>query len=265
MTESPGVVSICGPAVRHPDGAPEGPNRPGGVGGSARGSTLARARCSRQMGVRLGVRRRSAPGLLGTVLAVTIGAGLCLAGCGAAPASRSDATRATSATSSTPGATASPSTTSTATGGRTSEGMGIDPHRDKYGSGLTSVSCPVASFCMASDGSGFIYTLDNGRWSRGFLLASGTGILNAVSCATPSFCAAVAGSSGRCGLVHVRVHARILEIEDPDPGCGCRIRVLLGVLSHGHVLCRRAGVGTRHVLGWALVERSGSSGYSRPV
>jgi hypothetical protein len=95
---------------------------------------------------------------------------------------------------STPGSVVSTSTT-TALAGHTAGGMEIDPHRDKDGSGLTSVSCTGASYCVASDESGFVYTFANGEWSRGIRVPGGTARLNAVSCATTSFCAAVAASS----------------------------------------------------------------------
>ena len=143
----------------------------------------------------MGVRRRSGAGDVSILLAVVIGVGLCLTGCGATPASQSDVAQNRSATPSTQEAVVSTSMTITAVARHTSGGMEVAPHRNKYGSGLTSVSCPVALYCVASDGSGFIYTLAKGRWSRGIRVAGGTTILNAVSCATTSFCAAVGGST----------------------------------------------------------------------
>ncbi len=56
--------------------------------------------------------------------------------------------------------------------------------------GLTAVSCPAASFCLAVDSSGNAYTYDRGRWSGPVDAGDGTG-LSGVSCASPGFCVAI--------------------------------------------------------------------------
>lgn len=68
--------------------------------------------------------------------------------------------------------------------------------------GLTGVSCPAASYCLAVDSSGNVFTYSRGAWS-GPASLGGTG-QNGVSCASAGFCAiitngatAYAGSAGR--------------------------------------------------------------------
>jgi hypothetical protein len=59
---------------------------------------------------------------------------------------------------------------------------------------FAAISCPAATFCMAADSGGSVYTYSAGRWSGPQRLASGA--LSSVSCATASFCAAT-GPYGR--------------------------------------------------------------------
>jgi hypothetical protein len=56
--------------------------------------------------------------------------------------------------------------------------------------GLTSVSCPSSSFCMAVDSGGNVFTESDAAWSAGSQLDGGSG-LTSVSCASMSFCAAI--------------------------------------------------------------------------
>ncbi len=66
---------------------------------------------------------------------------------------------------------------------------------DPTGNGITSVSCPVATFCMAVDNDGNALTYNGSGWSPPLLVASSGVHLYSVSCASPSFCMA-AGSGG---------------------------------------------------------------------
>ncbi len=56
--------------------------------------------------------------------------------------------------------------------------------------GITSVSCPTASFCMAVDADGNALSFDGSSWSAPVSVDPG-GNLNAVSCPTASFCMAL--------------------------------------------------------------------------
>jgi hypothetical protein len=62
---------------------------------------------------------------------------------------------------------------------------------------FTSISCPAATFCLATDSGGDVYTYSGGRWAGPQALASGA--LTSVSCATTTFCAAT-GANGRADI-----------------------------------------------------------------
>ena len=62
---------------------------------------------------------------------------------------------------------------------------------DAGAGGLTSVSCPSASFCVAVDGSGNVLTYNGSSWSVPKSIDAGGGGLTSVSCPSASFCAAV--------------------------------------------------------------------------
>jgi Protein kinase domain len=59
---------------------------------------------------------------------------------------------------------------------------------------FAAISCPAATFCLAADSGGNVYTYSSGRWSGPNQLVSGA--LTSVSCATAGFCAAT-GPDGR--------------------------------------------------------------------
>jgi len=59
---------------------------------------------------------------------------------------------------------------------------------------VTSISCPTASFCMAADNGGNVYTYTRGTWSAGQRIDSDGG-LTSISCPTASFCAATSTGS----------------------------------------------------------------------
>ena len=66
---------------------------------------------------------------------------------------------------------------------------------DSAGGGLTSLSCPTASFCMAVDGNGRAVSYDPSGWSSPSKVDGEEGGLRSVSCATASFCVAIDRSS----------------------------------------------------------------------
>lgn len=87
----------------------------------------------------------------------------------------------------------------------------VDPdfwQREEYlgegGVGLVSVSCVSASFCMGVEDEGYAFVFDGSSWSAPVridpqgvsctndICDGGTGLIS-VSCASPSFCAAVDG------------------------------------------------------------------------
>ena len=55
---------------------------------------------------------------------------------------------------------------------------------------LTSVSCPTASFCVATGGRD-AYTYSGNTWSQGVLLEHGSSKFTAISCSSTAFCTAV--------------------------------------------------------------------------
>jgi Glycine rich protein len=62
-------------------------------------------------------------------------------------------------------------------------------HIDGAPGGLTAVSCPDTTYCVAVDGEGNAVTYDAGRWSKPVNVA--TGELSGVSCPSRTFCVAV--------------------------------------------------------------------------
>jgi hypothetical protein len=62
---------------------------------------------------------------------------------------------------------------------------------DSKGTGLTSVSCPIAGFCAVLDGAGKALVYENAAWSTPTTVNSYTGRFASVSCVSASFCAAV--------------------------------------------------------------------------
>jgi len=65
----------------------------------------------------------------------------------------------------------------------------VDPG-SRANSGISSISCPTTSFCMAVDSNGRSLSYSRGKWSVPDSIDP-YGILNSVSCPTTSFCMAV--------------------------------------------------------------------------
>ncbi|HUD37403.1 MAG TPA: SGNH/GDSL hydrolase family protein [Streptosporangiaceae bacterium] len=59
--------------------------------------------------------------------------------------------------------------------------------------GLAAVSCPTASFCLAGDSDGEVYTYSAGSWSGAHQL--GNDGLTGISCASTQFCVATSGGA----------------------------------------------------------------------
>ena len=64
---------------------------------------------------------------------------------------------------------------------------------DPSGGGLSSLSCPTASFCVAADVSGNVLTYNGSSWSSPDSINFGYAVLTSVSCPTANFCAAMDG------------------------------------------------------------------------
>ena len=58
------------------------------------------------------------------------------------------------------------------------------------GNGLTAISCPTATFCVAVDGRGAARTDHDGTWSGASSIETSLG-LTSVSCPTTTFCVAL--------------------------------------------------------------------------
>jgi hypothetical protein len=83
--------------------------------------------------------------------------------------------------------------------------------------GLSSVSCPNASFCTAVDSHGRALTYDGSGWSAPDLIA-GEGELASVSCTSAAFCAAVGGNQHGYALTyHGTAWSSPTEV-DPEGG-----------------------------------------------
>ncbi len=133
------------------------------------------------------------------IISLVLVVGLFLAGCGSSYSSGPGGSSTPGGRSSGPpsnGAPTGPSgngAQSTTPGGSWSKGQQIDTSSNSNNSaGLTSVSCPTASFCIAVGESGYEYTYSGGSWSVGQQIDNNNNdLLNSVSCPTASFCVAV--------------------------------------------------------------------------
>ena len=105
-------------------------------------------------------------------------------------------------------------------GTRWSAAVVYDPH------GTTGpISCPTASFCAATDTEGQVLMWDNNKWSRPFELAPVPHQpAPVISCASPTFCAAIAegdafvwnGTSGSSGQ-YLNTPYYLKDVSCPDP------------------------------------------------
>jgi hypothetical protein len=57
-------------------------------------------------------------------------------------------------------------------------------------SGLTGVSCPTVTYCVAVDSIGRVFTFNGTKWSSGLLIDNGHALTD-VSCPTVTYCVAV--------------------------------------------------------------------------
>ena len=97
----------------------------------------------------------------------------------------SQASAGSTSTSAPPGGSGSTSPSSTS--------PSISPSSLFSNASLTSVSCLTSGFCMAIGGNGGAYLYENGAWSSGSPVG---GSIGTVSCASPSFCGAIAAGDG---------------------------------------------------------------------
>ena len=87
-----------------------------------------------------------------------------------------------------------PQSTTAATLSPTTAARGRRPYEVDPGNSLESVSCPTASFCIATDGvNGNVFAWNGSSWSSPDSIGYLFGGLFSVSCPTASFCAAVDG------------------------------------------------------------------------
>ncbi len=96
----------------------------------------------------------------------------------------------------------------TYSGGQWAQGHQIQQTRT-----FASISCPAATFCLATDSGGNVYTYSGGQWSGPRQLADGA--MTSVSCATISFCAAT-GPHGRAYVYADGTWSAPSQLTDTD-------------------------------------------------
>ena len=122
--------------------------------------------------------------------------------------------------------------------------------------GIDTVSCPTVTFCLAGDVYGRVYRFNGRSWSRSTALAARVGTIAGIvdiSCASPSFCAAVTSGSA---LTYVGgTWSNPVELEpvlqqraaagrhlSALSGIGCSGAICVAVDTFGNAFMLRGGV-----------------------
>jgi Glycine rich protein len=146
-------------------------------------------------------------------------------------------------------------------------------HVDAAHGGLSAVSCPDRTFCVAVDGDGRAVTYDGGHWSKPAKVVAGD--LSAVSCTSPTFCVAVGSVEGSVTsepVIAVDSHGTWSSTTGPVPGTqdvlsavSCVTAdfcVAAGTYQLGGAPGTTAFVQTFDGHGWTVVENDDLTGYA---